>query len=236
MTENQIQDKFYHFLKSYLEIKLDGKTYNCPYWSNKIRRGKVVIRGFQNGKGESVSIRNELMRLLKDEINHALILGSRKNLFKFAKCHRIGIDCSGLVYQLLNRLVKIGYKNSKIIDLEDVFTGGINKTDVKLLTGQQFTKKINNITRIQLGDLIRINNGRHIALILTKNRNIITYVHSSNLTQETGVHLGKIRIINKSQSLTKQDWLEKTKTGDNFGKKYFKENSGDRFYRLKIFN
>lgn len=236
MYKNNIKEKIYKYLNLYLRLKLNGKIFNCPYWSNRIREGKVVKRGFLNGKGDPLSIKNELELLLKKEINRSFILQNQKNFIKFARRNRIGIDCSGFVYQVLNQLVILEFKNVKVKSINEVFTDGINKTDVKLISSQKFTDKIDKLVEIQLGDFIRLNGGRHVVLILTTDNNFISYVHSSDLTQKTGVHLGNIKIVNKNQSLSNQVWLEKAKTGENFGKKYFKVNLGDGIYRLKIFN
>ena len=54
-------------LLKYTEMDIRGVKIRCPYWMNKMKLGLVVIRGFQNGKGDFVSIQNEIIKNLEDE-------------------------------------------------------------------------------------------------------------------------------------------------------------------------
>ena len=237
MSENNdlIHTKILKFIDKYTKMKIGRISVHCPYWMNKIKNGKVVLRGFLNGKGDADEIRQELIKRLKikhEKINEL----TSQELLKFAKRKRIGIDCSGFAYRLLNEIVHFGYKSTIVSDLSEIFKDGINKTNAKTLTSQIYTRKVNRASQIQLGDLIRMMNGRHVAVILWRENSQLTYVHSSKTTRTQGVHLGFIKIIDKNNSIGKQTWLEKTRRGDNFGLKYLHEDNRDGVYRLKILN
>lgn len=202
-------------ITNYLEMKILGKVFNCPYWSNKIKGGVVILRGFLNGKGDSESIRAELEKLLLRHPLREKILSDPEKFRKFAKSRRLGIDCSGLVYRVLEKLV----------NMPRIFPGGINRTNAAALTSVKYSQKIEDLSAIRKGDLIRIQNGKHIALVIDNSKDKITYIHSSSrLTKIQGVHLGEIN---------KLVFSEKTKSGENFGEKYFRQVYGDGFFRLK---
>ena len=226
MVKNKklIQNTIFKFIDSYLSMNILGHKLSCPYWSNKLKNGKVVLRGFQNGKGDAESIRNELEKLLLKDSQRKNILLDPEKFRKFAKRNRIGIDCSGLVFRILD----------KIVGLSGIFNLGINKTDSKTLTSQVYCRKIQFLGEAKILDMIRINNSRHVALITDVTEDIITYIHSaSRLTSKQGVHIGKIKLIDKSKLLENQDFQEKTKNGENFGRKYIHVQQGDGIYRLK---
>ena len=223
---SEIKQKIDKFIKDYLEMDIMGTKFNCPYWANKLVGGQVAIRGFLNGKGDAAGIRMELEKLILRDPENKKILSGQNNLNKFAKRNRIGIDCSGIVFRIL----------TKIVNLSDIFKGGINKTNARMLTSPEYNILINSTGKSQIGDMIRINGGRHVAVIVSCGNGNITYVHSSYLlTQTRGVHLGKIQITDQNKGLEHQKWLEKTKNGENFAKKFYLPGQGDGVYRLKIF-
>ncbi len=218
-------------------MDIKGTIINCPYFMNRLKETKVIIRGFANGKGEAAEIRKEIIRRLNKLSKEQRFPQTSENLRKFARRERIGIDCSGFAYRILAQLVNIKYKNIQIKNLDDIFSGGINKTNVRRLTSLDYSIPVGRIENFQLGDMIRLWGGKHVAVILDIVGNKIIYVHSSHLsTQIQGVHLGEINIVDSSKSLEQQEWLEKTGKGENFGKKYFQPQNGDGVYRLKIFN
>ena len=224
--QSEIQKKIKKFINGYLHMNILGHDTNCPYWSNKLKDGLVVVRGFLNGKADSQSIRIELEKLLFKHPKREEILSDPAKFRKFAKNHRIGIDCSGLVFRILDN----------IVSLSEIFMGGINKTNANTLTSQDYCRRIESAAEAQPADMIRINAGRHVVLIVDVTVEIITYIHSSSrLTEAQGVHLGEIRLTDKSKELEYQDFQENTKEGGNFGKKYFHKELGDGIFRLKVF-
>lgn len=193
------------------------------------------MRGFLGGKGSAEEIKNQLIKRL-NELNIKRDVLNPIFVQKFAKRERIGIDCSGLAYRILDELIRKHYKASDLISLEQIFTGGINKTNASTLTSLKFCIMINNISDIKMGDLIRMMGGKHVLVVTAIKDKLVEYIHSSNLTMTQGVHREKIRILDMDKQLQHQAWEEKTKTGINFGEKFFHQEKGDGIYRLKIFN
>ena len=216
------------YISSYRQMDLGVLKVACPYWMNKIKDGFVVLLGKFNGKGESEEIKEVLKRAINESKLNIEI--TQANVFKIAKRERIGIDCSGLVYRLIDHALKQFDKR-----LDQVFPGGINKTNARTLTGKKFNLEILNASAIRPLDTIRMMGGKHILLVIENDGKYITYIHSSNRsTKDRGVHLGKIEIINPNDNLDKQKWLEKTPSHENFGQKYFHLEKGDGIRRLKV--
>lgn len=225
------------FINDYLQMNVNGVIINCPYWMNRLNEDRVVFRGFANGKGSAKEIREELIRRLKSLPHDLQFKLTAENLRKFARRERIGIDCSGLVYRVLDELLHIGYGHTGYNNLDKVFNGGINKTNVKRLTSSHYCREIRNIKDFKLGDMIRLWGGKHAAIIIRNNQKEILYAHSSWLsTKIQGVHTSTIKIIDIFKPLADQIWEEKTRRGENFGEKRFDPKKGDGVFRLKIFN
>lgn len=89
---------------------------------------------------------------------------------------RIGIDCSGLVCQILSLPVNP------------------RQTNANMLTSAPLSHKI-DIKDARSGDLIRQKNGHHVVLIIKKDSEEIEYLESSRKAR--GVVKGKISIHDK---------------------------------------
>ncbi len=234
---NDISKIITESVKQYDRMDIYGFKIHCPYWMNKMKDGKVIVRGFANGKGSAKEIKEELVKRLNNLSKEEKFVLTPVNLRKFARREKIGIDCSGLVYRILDELLRLGYGSSKYKNLDEVFDGGIMKTNAKRLTSPQYSTEITSIQDFKIGDMIRLWGGKHIAIIIEFNSKEITYVHSSSLsTKIQGVHTSKIRIIDADKPLKDQIWEEKTRTGENFGQKRFLTENGDGVFRVKIFN
>jgi len=234
--DKYIEKKIEDFITSYLRMDIFGTVICCPYWMNKIEDGKVIIRGIYNGKGTASQIKRALHNHVASSPDKPHILSDPKMLSNFAKMEHIGIDCSGLAYRVLQELVRLKYPHCTVASLNDVFAQGIRRTNANTLTSAPHAMRIDDKTiSYRLGDLIRINSSHHVAVILSSNEERLIYVHSSAVTAQAGVHKSSISITDANKSLSFQKWEEKTKTGDNFGKKYFHPDKGDGVYRLKIF-
>jgi hypothetical protein len=232
MQNNHFQNGLNRFVDSYINMKIGNISINCPYWSNKIINGKVTIRGYLNGKGDAKSIADELNRMV-DGFHIKSESDCVTDLIKIAKRSRIGIDCSGLVYRLLNFIVQSNNER-KIENLDQIFEGGINKTNADKLTSSEYSTKIENIKDIRTGDMIRIMSGKHLLAIIDVDQKSITYLHSSSInTKIKGVHKGKIMINNLNKRIELQTWLEETKNGKSYAK-FCREFNNDGVYRLKI--
>lgn len=223
-------------VKEYTEMDVYGLTIHCPYWMNKIKNGKVVIRGFLNGKGDAISLGEELIQVIGRESQIDQRKLTTLSIRKLARRNRIGIDCSGFVYRILDAFVHFGYMNVSYTSLDQIFSGGITKTSARRLTSKEFSIPVEKVSDIQSGDMIRLKGGKHVALVVKKTPQTITYAHSSHLmTKIKGVHVAKITITSGDKPIQFQHWLEKTSRSENFGKKFFYQEKGDGVFRLKIF-
>ena len=136
---------------------------------NIIRDGKIVKERFLGGKGHWKDIQKETLRLAKQEkIDFKKF--TPQQIYNFQKKHKIGIDCSGLVCQLLNFYGQI---LDKKIDLNP------RKTSANMLTSFPLSHQIDDFNNIQTGDLIRQKNGHHVLFIIEKTGKIVSFVDSS---------------------------------------------------------
>ncbi|MDD4938440.1 MAG: hypothetical protein PHX34_05565 [Candidatus Shapirobacteria bacterium] len=154
--------------------------------TNIIRNGKVVKERVLGGKGNWKEIQKETQKIAKIEKIDFNKLNGQK-LYNFQKKHKIGIDCSGLVCQLLIFLCKIQHKKINL---------NIRRTSANMLTSSPLSQKINNYQQIQTGDLIRQKNGHHLLFIIEKKGNKIFYVDSSFWGR--GVRYGETDLNNQS--------------------------------------
>jgi hypothetical protein len=210
------------------------KYIGIPYSKNVLKEGKIFQEKVLGGKGNWRQIREETLKAAKNQ-NIDLEKLTAKELYNFQKKNHIGIDCSGLVYHLLD-----------VYDLLNGREGILNKTigagsqnGVRRLSADLLTSTINsfhidNYNEIQTGDMIRMDRGNHILFVVEPSENIIRYVHSSDRTLTRGVHYGTIEIIDPTKSLKFQKWSDSTLNGQNYSELFYPE-SGDGIYRLKCF-
>jgi len=151
-----------------------------PYSKNVLREGKIIKEKFLGGKGNYRQIATETIKLAqKQKID--LVKLSNQEFYNFQKKNHIGIDCSGLVCQLLNFY----------------FQANLNprKTSADMLTSAPLSQEIKP-NEIKTGDLVRQKNGHHVLFIIEKQGNIIYYIDSS--FEGRGVKYGKTNITDKN--------------------------------------
>lgn len=150
-------------------------------------------------------VRSQL-KLLKQEINHFLDIPyfysgkghwqdikSISHDYNYLKKHKIGIDCSGLVYHLLNFYCKLTLNQP----LSKLVIGTRRLSDVRHLSADLLTSPPNSIqitdySTIQTADLIRTKNGHHVIFIIQKKGDHLECVDSSR--QNRGVKLQTIKL------------------------------------------
>jgi hypothetical protein len=155
--------------------------------------------------------------------------------YKQLKKNKEGIDCSGLVYHLLDfyaQMKGLGSIYDHLIGTDN--KRGVRRVSSNLLTSSLNSFPIHNYSDIQTGDLIRQDSGKHVLFILEKMNNRIRYVHSSNKTEVRGVHWGEIEITNTAETLDHQKWNETKINGKNYSSS-FNSNNGDGIFRLFLF-
>lgn len=235
ISQEQIIISINNFINEYEKMDIKGTLINCPYWMNKIKKGKVVLRGFRDGKGKVDEIKNQLIKSLGAIPENDRLSVTPLYLRKLAKRERIGVDCSGFAYRILDMLVRLHYGKCKLGSLDEIFTEGINKTNVLKLTSLECAVPVGKIADIKPGDLVRMMSGKHVLVILEVTNSYIVYAQSSHITKTQGAHRGQIRIIDMNKPLDSQQWSEEAGNGLNFGLRYFHPDNGDGVFRLKIF-
>ena len=152
-----------------------------PYSKNILKDGKIIKEQFLGGKGNYRQIATETIRLAQQQKIDLLKL-SNQEFYNFQKKNHLGIDCSGLVCQLLNFY----------------FQADLNprKTSADMLTSAPISKKITDLDKIQTGDLVRQSNGHHVLFVIEKQNNTIYYVDSS--LKGRGVKYGEADITDKN--------------------------------------
>ncbi len=157
-----------------------------PYMINVLRDHKVINEMFMGAKGNWHQIKSETNKIAKLK-NVKLENFSRQQLYNFQKKHHLGIDCSGLA---TNLLIFYGNLINKKININ------IRHTSADILTSNPLSKKIENYSDIQTGDLVRQKNGHHVLFIIEKIDNTIYYVESSRKNRK--VSLGQFDLTDKS--------------------------------------
>lgn len=206
-------------------LPLGGKKVPTPYRRNEIGSFQKPGPEFQ-GKSSPQVLTKTAQKLAKEQ-NYDLHQASVEEIRAFMKENKLGIDCSGFAYRILNYLVqKVKGKLLTGFGLPHV-----GRTNVAKLTSDEFTKPVHYIHQIQPGDIIKLNGGEnipHCMVVLEKNGKEITYAHSSSESKQDGVNLGKIKVIDPQKPLSDQVWLEK------FNHMEYNEKNGDGIRRLKF--
>lgn len=218
----------------YTHLPLGGKEIRCPYWMNELRLGIVGPGG---GKGRP----EDIVRSTREKAREAgLVLTkmSEKEILALMKRERIGVDCSGFAFWLLDALDRENGGKGLLKALPATGRFPASLANVKLLTSAKYARPV-SLADIKVGDMLRLRAGRHIAVIFRLKYDEkkllfeIDYAHSSVATKTTGVHLGTI-VIKVPGGLEKQEWLEENKKGQNYGQTSFRPERGDGLYRLRL--
>ncbi len=148
----------------------------------------------------------------------------------------IGIDCSGFVTQVLDRLhreemgrhiwSKLKIYQKGFFAWLRYFLRPVENLGANTITGDLNAYPI-EINDVKPGDVIRSKwkkaNSHHIQLITKVERDdnnnvtLIEYTHSTPYYKEhNGVKVGQIKITDSKKPLQDQEWLEKDENGVNF--------------------
>lgn len=198
-------------------LSLDGKKVPTPYRRNEIGSFQKIGSEFQ-GKSSPEVLTEATKRLAKEQ-NFDLNKASVEEIREFMKKNKLGIDCSGFVYRVINYLSeKLGLGNlEKAAGLPHV-----GRTNVAKLTSDEFSVPVGSFNEAQPGDIIRLNSGGdilHALIVLENSDGVIAYAHSSGETIPNGVHIGKI---------------EGGKFPDDLKSFSYQTSQGDGVRRLKI--
>lgn len=233
IEKSKALEKLYY---DYSHLPLGGKKIRCPYWSSKQR---ILLSGPFKGKGTPSQVtlatvnaaektKTDLRKLSSDEIR------------KFMEHHRIGVDCSGFVYHLADAFDKEKGGEGIVGKITGVRGSWARRVNAYCLTNVKNSIQIEKVKDLQLGDFIRFEGGKHIAIILRIRRNEkgipqeVFYAHSARLSAVTGVHLARFMVVNPGKGLDKQKFLEKTRRSYNYFSLAYKKTNADGIRRLRI--
>lgn len=205
-------------IEAYKNLNLGDKKVQCPYRMNTDGT-RVGLKVFL-GKGLPTEIEEEAVLIAKRDkidLSHLSVEGIRE----FLRENGLGVDCSGLIANILNvsdkqRVKKLATRVAGNIIRR--FLAGLRPVEnlsVEGLTHPENSLKCKQWHDVLPGDMIRTRNGKHALLIKeieytdSEKLRAITYVHSTNAYGITsGVREGRIEITNLEHSLEDQKWLE----------------------------
>jgi hypothetical protein len=220
-------------VNEYLNFQIGNAITNIPYFNNK-RNSSIGGFRVEIGKGSVKEIRDDIEGLMvKDHISIEK-LGDLV-LKKYITDKDIGIDCSGLIYHILDQ-VCIETKSKSIADFINWRDLGLwssikaklraaENTSVAIFASNR-NSHIINLPDISIGDIITITkdakNRDHILLVTDvvkeEGQSInIKYAHSIAYPEDglygTGVRTGEIQIEgNSTKNIYEGKWLEDNKT------------------------
>ena len=242
-------------MKEYTHFSVAGKRVKIPYCivkqSGETHDPTTTTRTTRfrqySGKGTPEEIRTCLL-LTAAKKHFDVVSASSAQIHQFMLENGIGIDCSGFVYNVLDRyLRKSGEKSlgQHIVlypglkgKLEQMIFSQkrVRQCSAMTLTSDLNTIPISNVREIQPGDMIRFTlptwTGKHIAIITEVTKEKIVYAHSGERSMETGPHTAVIKITHPLLGLEKQDWLEKLNDGTSYRTYGFHPEKGDSVRRL----
>lgn len=231
-TSCVLRDLFY----KYTHLPLGGKEIVCPYWMNNLKEG---IFGPYGGKGTP----EQIVEATETEAKKAglnLNKMREEEILAFMKNKKLGVDCSGFVFWMLDALDKEKGGNGIADDFLSTDPLLPSRANVVMLTNEEVVLAV-ELKDIQVGDMIRLNKGKHIAIIMRVVRDLgkvreIEYAHSSARTKISGVHNAKIKITNQNKGLEAQKWNELASGVKNYEEAYFFPDIGDGVKRLKTWS
>jgi len=224
-------DKLFY---KYTHLPLGGKEIVCPYWMNDL---KLEIFGPYGGKGTP----EEIVQATEDEAKKTslnLEKITKEEIITFMKRKKIGVDCSGFVFWMLDTFDKEKGGNGIADDIPNSIGQFLpSRANVAMLTSEKVSFPM-NIVEAKVGDMIRLDRGRHVAIVMKVVRvkgkvREIEYAHSSSRTKIPGVHNAKIKIVDQNKGLEEQLWYELASEGKSYGQVYLLSAIGDGLKRLK---
>lgn len=172
-------------------LPLGGKQVPTPYRRNETGSFQKVGPEFQ-GKS-SPEVLTETTKKLAKEQNFDLNKASFEEIREFMRKNKLGIDCSGFAYRMLNYLAQ----EAKGKNLEAFGLPHVGRTNVAKLTSDESSTPVRNLQEARPGDLIKLDSSAkdkilHTLIVIENDKNLITYAHSSSKTNPNGVHTGQI--------------------------------------------
>lgn len=222
-------------IHDYLNLPFPDLTgVRCPYYNNIQGKKRAELKALI-GKGNPREIVAEAQIISHQYENDYLKKPglTADKVREFLDHHNLGVDCSGLVSQILQAENPGFYKKFKLggggwrwlirklrpLENLSVQVYADDKNTILISDGKEKT----DFTKIQTGDLIimleipAFKNRDHILLVTETAPGYIKYIHARQWqdepTNESGAYEGIIKITRPGESLLKQEWTEKGLTG-----------------------
>ncbi len=243
-------------INSYENLKIGGKTINCPYFNNRASNLRGALR-VSVGKGTPQEIVDEAQIIgLREKMDLNDL--DEKTILKFLVDHHIGLDCSAFVYYVLNAELQtrkhtklksvLSFKSKNIFRRLVAKMRVVENTDVKIFDVNSKEIVLADLTP---GDLIiSIGGGikhdyNHVMIITSTTKDdsgklqVAEYMHSYHWKTEgkytKGIRRGKIEIRKSDGTVLEQKWIENGKSAEeNETWAYLKEAHTVRLSRLKV--
>ncbi len=165
---------------------------------------------------------------------------STSELKTFMRERGMGVDCSGLTYQLCERAFNtLGGKDftQRIVGIDGKH--GITKVNASCLTSPINSIRIARLEEIKPADIIRCRKGHHSITILEVEvlggETNLVCAHSSDSVAALGVSIFKIKVLSLKDNIFRQEWTETDLQGTPYNWKLVQDTDNeDGIYRLKI--
>lgn len=231
MSENSLSQSALQVIQNYLILPFPGHNISCPYFNNrrvKIRGGLRVLIG----KGTPQDIVDEAILLsLKEKTNLNKL--NDEELKKFLVEHKLGVDCSGFAYHVLDAEMKAkGLGSLQKVLRRPWFKNPIRKLLVKLRPIENtgvgtFNHEVNSfeieLKNIQAGDMIIIMGAgqkqdyNHVLLVTSitpAQVGVQSFIYTHSFQYPTdgqynhGVRQESIALTDFNKNILEQNWSE----------------------------
>lgn len=235
MPTKHLSDNALAVLDSYEHLKIGEKKINTPYFNNRTSNLRGALRVLI-GKGTAQEIIDETRIIaLRDKLE--LENFDEIELVKFLTDHKLGIDCSGFVYYILDAELKtqgkrlkhiLSFTSKKILRRLIARIRNVENTNVLTLHENSIELPLEQCAP---GDMIISLRGgpqhdySHVILITSVTTDesgkplSLEYAHSYHWKSEglytKGIRKGVITIIDTTQTILEQTWTENGKNGEH---------------------
>ncbi len=233
MESSTLSQPALKMIAAYEHLPFEHTTVVCPYFINRRQRIRGALRALV-GKGSPDDIVEEAVIIaLKEKVDLKSL--DAEGLKKFLVDHKLGIDCSGFVYYVLDaelRARNMGAlkKHLRFPDRMSLLRKLIAKfrpvenTDVGVLV-EDTNSAIVSLDRARAGDIITMRgigqaqDRDHVLLVSAVDASAIHYAHAFQWSTDGkylhGIKKGRIEILDPKKSLLEERWVEAGKIGED---------------------
>lgn len=216
----QLPTKTKKLINHYLALRIGPQKIPCPYFQNITGRRTTAVFA---GKGLPQEIERETLKLFSKR-KKSLAKISKENIRLYMTMAGLGIDCSGLVTNILNCFLqetkkqslweKLKYPTRNPLRLLIYRFRPRQNISAAILSHPSNVVTLKNTNEVKPGDLLMVSLN-HIVIVeeieVNNKKEVIRigYVHStSDYLDQHGVRRGNVYIVFKSKPLESQKWDE----------------------------